>query len=97
MQANTGPKWENKTEIAFWRGRDSRRERLKLVEMSRKHPDLIDARLTFMFFFPQNETKYGELSQQVSFYDFFKVNSQQFVDDFFFPWSLQVVTVFLLL
>ena len=73
VQANTGPKWEDKSDIAFWRGRDSRQERLDLAEMSLKHPDLIDAALTFMFFFKKNEEKHGPTVKPVSFFDFFKV------------------------
>ncbi|KAH9507750.1 Protein O-glucosyltransferase 2 [Bulinus truncatus] len=79
-QANTGPKWANKSSIAFWRGRDSRRERLNLVEMSLQNPDLIDARLTNMFFFPKDPQKYGELVKQVSFFDFFKYKYQLNID-----------------
>ncbi|CAG5131230.1 unnamed protein product [Candidula unifasciata] len=80
VQANTGPKWENKTNKVFWRGRDSRKERLQLVEMSLKHPDLIDARLTNMFFFPKNSSKYGELAEHVSFFDFFQYKYQLNID-----------------
>ncbi|XP_055892569.1 protein O-glucosyltransferase 2-like [Biomphalaria glabrata] len=79
-QANTGPNWANKSNTAFWRGRDSRRERLDLVEMSLKNPDLIDARLTNMFFFPKNPEKFGELVKQVSFFDFFKHKYQLNID-----------------
>ena len=73
-QGNSGPDWENKTEKAFWRGRDSRQERLDLVMMSRKNPSLIDAAMTHMLFFPKNPEKYGELVKSVSFFDFFKVS-----------------------
>jgi hypothetical protein len=72
VQANTGPKWPNKTEVAFWRGRDSRQERLDLVKMSHKYPDLINARLTRMFFFKHSE-ELGEMVEHISFFDFFKV------------------------
>lgn len=74
MQANTGPKWANKSNVAFWRGRDSRQERLSLVELSREHPDMVDAALTFMFFFPKDEQKYGATVKPISFFDFFKVS-----------------------
>ena len=69
-----GPNWENKTNLAFWRGRDSRQERLDLVVMSRKYPEIIDAAMTHMFFFPKNVEKYGELVKSISFFDFFKVS-----------------------
>lgn len=73
VQANTGPKWENKTAKALFRGRDSRQERLDLVMLSKKHPDLIDAALTNMFFFKKDPEKYGEIVKHISFFDFFKV------------------------
>ncbi|KAK3085442.1 hypothetical protein FSP39_003355 [Pinctada imbricata] len=76
VQANTGPEWENKTTTAFWRGRDSRQERLDLVVMSRKEPELIDAALTHMFFFPKDPNKYGELVKSIPFFDFFKYKYQ---------------------
>uniref|UniRef100_A0A0B7AME8 Glycosyl transferase CAP10 domain-containing protein n=2 Tax=Arion vulgaris TaxID=1028688 RepID=A0A0B7AME8_9EUPU len=89
-QSNTGPKWDNKTAVAFWRGRDSCKERLQLVEMSKKYPDLIDARLTRMFFFPKDEAKYGKLTPQISFFEFFKVkqiakNGQEFAREHLTP------------
>ena len=72
MGNSPGP-WENKTEIGFWRGRDSRQERLDLVVMSRKDPDIVDAKMTRMFFFPHDQEKYGDLVSHISFFDFFKV------------------------
>jgi hypothetical protein len=74
VQGNTGPHWNNKSSKAFWRGRDSRQERLDLVMLSRKQPEVIDAAMTHMFFFPQNPEKYGELVKTISFFDFFKVS-----------------------
>ena len=73
VQANTGPKWQDKIPKAFWRGRDSRQERLDFVIMARKKPELFDAALTNFFFFPYDENKYGPKGSHVSFYDFFKV------------------------
>ncbi|XP_051881576.1 protein O-glucosyltransferase 2 isoform X5 [Pristis pectinata] len=72
VQANTGPSWENKNHTAFWRGRDSRRERLELVKLGIEHPDLIDAAFTNFFFFPHNESLYGPIVKHVSFFDFFQ-------------------------
>ncbi len=72
VQGNTGPHWENKSDLAFWRGRDSRQERLDLVKLSRKHPDILDAKLTNMFFFDHSEDL-GELVKHMSFFDFFQV------------------------
>lgn len=73
VQANTGPPWPEKNATAFWRGRDSRQERLQLVKLSRAHPDFIDAAFTNFFFFKHDESLYGPLVKHVSFFDFFKV------------------------
>ncbi|XP_072119571.1 protein O-glucosyltransferase 2 isoform X1 [Mobula birostris] len=80
VQANTGPSWENKNYTAFWRGRDSRRERLELVKLGIKHPDLIDAAFTNFFFFPHNESLYGPIVKHVSFFDFFQYKYQINID-----------------
>lgn len=79
VQANTGPKWSNKSSMAFWRGRDSRQERLDLVKLSRQHPDVIDAKLTNMFFFKHTEDL-GDIVKHISFYDFFKHKYQLNID-----------------
>ncbi|XP_038070247.1 protein O-glucosyltransferase 2-like [Patiria miniata] len=80
VQANTGPKWINKTNKAFWRGRDSRRERLNLVKLSRDEPELIDAALTNFFFFRNEEAEYGPKVKHISFFDFFKYKYQINID-----------------
>uniref|UniRef100_A0A8C9S0D9 Protein O-glucosyltransferase 2 n=1 Tax=Scleropages formosus TaxID=113540 RepID=A0A8C9S0D9_SCLFO len=80
VQVNTGPPWEEKNSTAFWRGRDSRKERLELVKLSRAHPDLIDAALTNFFFFEHDESLYGPVVKHVSFFDFFKYKYQINVD-----------------
>ncbi|CAJ1071333.1 protein O-glucosyltransferase 2 [Xyrichtys novacula] len=72
VQANTGPPWSEKNATAFWRGRDSRQERLELVKLSRARPDMIDAAFTNFFFFKHDESLYGPLVKHVSFFDFFK-------------------------
>lgn len=74
VQSNNAPQWEERNKTAFWRGRDSRRERLDLVILSRKKPDLVDAKLTNMFFFKKDPKLYGEIVKSSSFMDFFKVN-----------------------
>uniref|UniRef100_A0A5F9D5R0 Protein O-glucosyltransferase 2 n=1 Tax=Oryctolagus cuniculus TaxID=9986 RepID=A0A5F9D5R0_RABIT len=79
VQANTGPPWESKNSTAVWRGRDSRRERLELVKLSRKHPDLIDAAFT-NFFFKHDESLYGPIVKHISFFDFFKHKYQINID-----------------
>ena len=89
VQANTGPKWDEKINKAFWRGRDSREERLNLVIMGRKKPKLYDVGLTNFFFFPYDEKKYGPKHKLTSFFDFFKVKFQ----DFFFLKSTIIVAI----
>ncbi|CAF0778672.1 unnamed protein product [Brachionus calyciflorus] len=75
---NSLPDWNEKINRTFWRGRDSRRERLDLIDMSRENPDLIDAGLTNLFFFrePEHIKKYGQLYHRTSFFDFFKYKYQ---------------------
>lgn len=66
--------WNEKEEIAFWRGRDSRRERLNLIDIARKHPNLFNASLTNFFFFRDEEDKYGPKQPHISFFEFFDVS-----------------------
>ncbi|XP_072267902.1 protein O-glucosyltransferase 2 isoform X2 [Pyxicephalus adspersus] len=80
VQGNTGPRWEEKNNTAFWRGRDSCKERLELVKMSRQHPDLIDAAFTHFFFFKHDERLYGPIVQPISFFNFFKYKYQILID-----------------
>lgn len=80
VQSNTGPKWPDKINKALWRGRDSREERLKLVIMARKNPQLYDAALTNFFFFQYDESKYGPKAKHMSFFDFFKWKYQINID-----------------
>ncbi|XP_069747395.1 protein O-glucosyltransferase 3 isoform X2 [Narcine bancroftii] len=79
IQGQTGPSWSNKTQQAFWRGRDSSEERLKLVRISRNNPDLLDAGITAYFFFREEEKALGK-AQLISFFDFFKYKYQVNVD-----------------
>ncbi|XP_072120419.1 protein O-glucosyltransferase 3 [Mobula birostris] len=79
IQGQTGPSWSNKTQQAFWRGRDSSEERLKLVRISRKNRDLLDAGITAYFFFREEEKALGK-AQLISFFDFFKYKYQVNVD-----------------
>lgn len=75
VMGNSGPAWEEKLKMGFWRGRDSRQERLDLIKIARKHTDLINASLTNFFFFRKEEEEYGPKSDYISFFDFFKVSS----------------------
>ncbi|XP_077372441.1 protein O-glucosyltransferase 3 isoform X2 [Festucalex cinctus] len=79
IQGNTGPSWANKTDRAFFRGRDSREERLQLVSLSKKHPELLDAGITGWFFFRDREKQVGK-APLVGFFDFFKYKYQVNVD-----------------
>uniref|UniRef100_A0A3B4B8H5 Glycosyl transferase CAP10 domain-containing protein n=1 Tax=Periophthalmus magnuspinnatus TaxID=409849 RepID=A0A3B4B8H5_9GOBI len=79
VQGHTGPPWTNKTYRAFFRGRDSREERLQLVTLSKKHPELLDAGITGWFFFRDREKKVGK-APLVGFFDFFKYKYQVNID-----------------
>ncbi|KAG7260497.1 hypothetical protein CRUP_006582 [Coryphaenoides rupestris] len=80
VQSNTGLPWAQKNTTAFWRGRDSRKERLELVKLARAHPNMLDAAFTNFFFFKHDEELYGPLVKHVSFFDFFKYKYQINVD-----------------
>ncbi|XP_061105078.1 protein O-glucosyltransferase 3 [Conger conger] len=79
VQGNTGPPWVNKTEQAFFRGRDSREERLHLVTLSRENPELLDAGITGYFFFREKEKELGK-APLTGFFNFFKYKYQVNVD-----------------
>jgi len=79
IQGKNGVAWEDKEEVLFWRGRDSRKERLKLAEMSLKNPELINASITAYFFFRQEQERLGK-SKAVSFFDFFNYKYQLNID-----------------
>lgn len=74
VQGHIEKKWEEKIEKAFWRGRDSRRERLKLIDIAREHPDLFNVSLTNFFFFRDEEKYYGPKATHLSFFKFFDVS-----------------------
>ncbi|XP_065846739.1 protein O-glucosyltransferase 2-like isoform X2 [Oscarella lobularis] len=80
VQGNTGPSWDEKVEKGFWRGRDSRQERLDFVSMARNRTDMFDAALTNFFFFEHDEKKYGPKVKHISFFDFFKYKYQINID-----------------
>ncbi|KAJ6662304.1 hypothetical protein lerEdw1_012468, partial [Lerista edwardsae] len=79
IQGNTGPVWDNKTERGFFRGRDSREERLQLVQLSKENPELLDAGITSYFFFREKEKELGKVPL-MGFFDFFKYKYQVSVD-----------------
>ena len=72
IQGKTGPSWSKKKPVAFFRGRDSRKERLDLVNRYRNNTNF-DVGITNYFFFKHDEMKYGPIAKRVSFYDFFQV------------------------
>ena len=74
VQGNIEKKWPEKKNMAFWRGRDASRERLKLIEISREFPNLINASLTNFFFFRDEQEKYGPKVDHISFFKFFDVS-----------------------
>ncbi|KAK0076614.1 hypothetical protein PV325_005093, partial [Microctonus aethiopoides] len=80
IQGNIKTPWKNKTEKVFWRGRDSRRERLDLIDIARKYPDLFNVSITNFFFFQNEIEKYGPGEKHVSFFDFFKYKYQLNID-----------------
>ncbi|GAV08303.1 hypothetical protein RvY_18018 [Ramazzottius varieornatus] len=80
VQATDTPVWDEKQTKAFWRGRDARMERLRLVELSRAHPDLIDAALTNFFFFRDKEESHGPPGNRVDFFQFFQSKYQLNLD-----------------
>lgn len=70
-----GPKWSEKIEKAFFRGRDSSLARMQLYFLSKDNPDLIDANITRMFFFNwQNVTT----TKDVPFFDFYNVSCNSY-------------------
>lgn len=72
-QKTRGDPWEERIPKAFFRGRDSNRERLDLVRLHRNDTELFDVGITNWFFFPHEEEVYGPKLKHVSFHDFFKV------------------------
>nr|XP_003703980.2 PREDICTED: KDEL motif-containing protein 1-like isoform X1 [Megachile rotundata] len=80
VQGNTDTPWEKKIDKLFWRGRDSCRERLDLIDISRKYPDLFNVSITNFFFFKGEMDKYGPGQSHVSFFNFFKYKYQLNID-----------------
>lgn len=73
VQANIGIPWSKKIQKAFWMGRDSNKHRLSLIDISRKHPDLINASITNFFFYKDLKDQYGSGKKPISFFKFFDV------------------------
>ena len=77
---HVGPPWDEKKQQALFRGRDSRQERLDLVEFRRNDTDKYDIGLTHFFFFKHNEEKYGPIVSRIGFFDFFTYRYQLSLD-----------------
>lgn len=80
VQGNVDSPWEDRIAKVFWRGRDSNRERLHLITLSREYPHLFNASLTNFFFFRDEEDKYGPKMEHVSFFKFFEYKYQVCID-----------------
>lgn len=77
VQSNSELQWKEKNPRLFWRGRDSRKERLDLIALSKENPDFINASLTNFFFFRDQEAIYGPKAAHISFFKFFDVSLEK--------------------
>ncbi len=80
VQGKGNRPWHQRTDKAFFRGRDSSRERLKLVEIAKEEAEektavKMDAGITRFFFFKDREKDLGT-TKHVAFFDFFKVMTE---------------------
>ncbi|XP_060809442.1 protein O-glucosyltransferase 2 isoform X2 [Amyelois transitella] len=80
VQGSIDREWPKREAKAVWRGRDSRRERLDLVDIARANPDLFNVSLTNFFFFRDKETEYGPKQPHMSFFKFFDYKYQINID-----------------
>lgn len=84
--------WEDKVEKAFFRGRDSRRERLDLIDIHRENPGLFNSSITNFFFFTDEIPKYGPKVSHIPFTEFFdhkyQINMDGTVAAYRFPYLL---------
>ncbi|KAG7311342.1 hypothetical protein JYU34_002380 [Plutella xylostella] len=80
VQGNVQRAWAAREARAVWRGRDSRAERLKLIDIAREHPHLFNASLTNYFFFRDKEAQYGPKQPHISFFKFFDYKYQINID-----------------
>ncbi|KAK7044020.1 Protein O-glucosyltransferase 2 [Halocaridina rubra] len=84
VQSNNDIPWSKKKSQGFWRGRDSRRERLDLIDLAREHKHLFNASLTNFFFFKDEEEKYGPKEKHYKY----QVNIDGTVAAYRFPYLL---------
>lgn len=73
-------KWNEKKSKGFFKGRDSRRERLELVTLAKKYPDLLNCTITNFFFFKDEISIYGPKTEHIPFTDFFQYKYQINID-----------------
>lgn len=74
VQGNVENVWEKRIPKMFWRGRDSNKNRLKLIDIAREHPNLFNVSLTNFFFYRDLQEKYGPKGDYVSFFKFMDVS-----------------------
>ncbi|CAG0894709.1 unnamed protein product [Cyprideis torosa] len=75
------PPWNQKISKGFWRGRDSREDRLRLVKLSKENWDILEANLTRMFFFRDRLEEFNEsLAEPIALYKFFDYKYQISLD-----------------
>ncbi|TRY61729.1 hypothetical protein TCAL_11141 [Tigriopus californicus] len=79
LQENSQVPWNQKIEQAFFRGRDSRKERLDLIRLAANHSDIMDVGITRYFFFRDQEVVLGT-KESISMFDFFKYKYQISLD-----------------
>ena len=75
VQGNAKLPWADRVEKAFFRGRDSHKQRLQLTRMAKRHPELVDAGITNYFFFKDLKEELGSAPYS-SLYNFFKFKYQ---------------------
>ncbi|EJW86154.1 KDEL domain-containing protein-containing protein 2 [Wuchereria bancrofti] len=63
-------RWEQKKDKAVFRGRDSSKLRLHIAQLSKLHPNLLDAGITRYFFF--NESQHMPTVETIPFPNFFE-------------------------
>lgn len=80
VQGNVNLNWSEREPRAFWRGRDSNKHRLNLIDIARKHPHLINASMTNFFFYTDKKEEYGPKQPHISFFRFFDYKYQINID-----------------
>uniref|UniRef100_A0A2K6QJ98 Glycosyl transferase CAP10 domain-containing protein n=1 Tax=Rhinopithecus roxellana TaxID=61622 RepID=A0A2K6QJ98_RHIRO len=72
--------WVSLDMMSVQRGQDSHKERFELVQLRRKHPELIDTAFTNFFFFKHDDSLCGPIVKHISFFDFFEHKYQINID-----------------